>query len=77
MNLFFPPDDLASEMSISTNDGVLASAESDAAAMAGRIQEEIWVLQAQQGDEEAFGRLTSGIYSSWTTKAARNGAGGP
>ena len=42
-------------MSIKENEGVLASAESDATA--GRIQEEIWVLQAQQGDEEAFGRL--------------------
>jgi RNA polymerase sigma-70 factor (ECF subfamily) len=57
LNLFFPPDDLASEMSISTNEGVLASVESDAAATVGRIQEEFWVLQAQQGDEEAFGRL--------------------
>ncbi len=31
--------------------------EPDSTASAGRIQEEIWVLQARQGDEEAFGRL--------------------
>ena len=29
----------------------------DSRAGVGRIQEEIWVLQAQRGDEEAFGRL--------------------
>ena len=46
-------------MNTSTSEAVVASVESEAEQTLGRIQEEIWVLQAQQGDEEAFHALVN------------------
>ena len=41
-------------MNMSTSEAVVASVESEAEQTVGRIQEEIWILQAQQADEEVF-----------------------